>query len=97
MKVKVRNTTTTIEEIDLEYPIYLHFQDELCHDELVAVLNEQLTITVKYTTFGFKIKCDKLSYIDKHLVTERNLTTQEHFYEVYNSICENFNIILDEH
>jgi len=96
MKVKVRNVTTEFEEIDLEYPIYLYFQDEMCHDELVAILDEKSSITVKFDTFGFKIECDSNYYLDKHLVSERNITTKEHFYEIYEYATKVFNSILND-
>lgn len=80
-KVKINYTTTEQKEVDLEYPIYLYYQDELCNDELIKVDEKQRTI-IKYDVFELSIKETSLYYL-----TEQDLkaiTTKEHFDEVFN-------------
>ena len=82
-KVKVVTREVKEKELNLEYPIFLYFQDELCYDELVAILDEKCKITVKYDTFGFIVTYEHKFWIDDGLINERNFTTKKHFNEVY--------------
>ena len=82
-KVKVITREVKEKELDLEYPIFLYFQDELCNDELVAILNDKCKITVKYNTLGFDITYEYKFWLDDYLVDKKNFTTKDHFNEVY--------------
>jgi hypothetical protein len=81
-KVKVTETKTESREIDMEYRIYLYFQDELCNDELVMV-KEDFKITVKWDIMSLAIEKSKGSFLPPHYI-KNNLTTEEHFMEAYN-------------
>ena len=82
-KVKVVTREVKEKELNLEYPIFLYFQDELCYDELVAILDEKCKITVKYDVFEFTIKYENKFKLEEYLVIEKNLTTKKHFDEAY--------------
>jgi hypothetical protein len=81
MKVKVTETKSETKEIDLEYPIYLYFQDELCHDELMMI-KEDCQIIVKYDVLSLVIERSKYFMIRPEYI-KNNLTTREHFLEVF--------------
>ncbi len=85
---KYRNRVKIIErkivevETEYDYPIYLYFQDENCHDELVMV-TEGYQLNVKHDYYGFSVVKGLGFPIEQHIL-ENNLTTKEHFLEVYN-------------
>jgi len=75
-KVIVRKTIATNYQSELDYPIYLNFQNEDCLDELVKV-DEKYRITVKHNHFGFEIDYSTMNTIFEHDLC--SLTTKEHF------------------
>jgi hypothetical protein len=81
MKVKCKVREITEKELDLEYPYYLYFQDELCQDELVKVYPKYQVI-VKYDSFGFKIECNSNTFYEEYQIIS-NLTSEQHFDEVF--------------
>ena len=57
MKIKVIKREYKEVETDLELPVYLYFQDELCNDELVKITEkEKITITHYYTGFSISVE-----------------------------------------
>ena len=82
MKLKTIKRQITEVETELELPVYLYFQDELCNDELVMI-NETHQIKVKYDFCSLVIEKSKGFAIEEHYV-KNNLTTKEHFMETYN-------------
>lgn len=77
MKVKCKVREITEKELDLEYPIYLSFQDELCYDTLVKLyLNYELVVS--FDVFGVKIEKRQNPFYEEHQILN-NLTTEEHF------------------
>ena len=85
-KVIISETKTIKKELELEYPIYLYFQDENCNDELVMV-NEKYSIKVKYEFYSLVIEKNKYFTLLEHYITN-NLTTKEHFLEIYNEALQ---------
>lgn len=77
MKVKCKVREVTEKELDLEYPIYLYFQDEMCNDELVKVF-PKYEIVVKYEVGGLKIEKRWHPFYEEHQILN-NLTRKEHF------------------
>ncbi len=86
MKFKYIKRTTEEVETDLELPIYLYFQDDLCYDTLIKVTDDK-KITVKYELFEIKILVEtRFSF--EELNFGRYLTTEEHFNQAYNEALE---------
>lgn len=54
-KVKITERTIATKLIDLEYLIYLYFQDELCMDELIKV-DEKIQTRIKWSPMGLTIE-----------------------------------------
>jgi len=74
-KVKIVETKRIVTEADIDYPVYFHFQDELCNNTLVKV-DESYYIEVKYD-MGYIITTGK-----KYIIKEQYLndaTSEEHF------------------
>ena len=90
-KVKVVTREVKEKELDLEYPIFLHFQYESWSEELVAILDEKCKITVKYDMFGESIEYATKFLLEEHYVTNKTLTTKEYFYEVYENAIKSIN------
>lgn len=88
MKVKIKEFVETTKELDLEYPFYLYFQDELGYDEVCKVF-EDYEILVKYGIFGTKIETRKYHNYTEHQILN-NLTTEEHFVEMYMEVIQEF-------
>jgi hypothetical protein len=88
MKVKCKVKEITEKELDLEYPYYLYFQDELCNDELIKVF-PKYEIIVKYEVGCLKIEKRWCPFYEEHQILN-NLTTEEHFNEVFQSALEQF-------
>jgi hypothetical protein len=86
MKVKCKVKEITEKELDLEYPYYLYFQDELCNDELIKVF-PKYEIIVKYEVGGFKIEKRWCPFYEEYQILN-NLTTEKHFNEVFESALE---------
>ena len=82
MKVKCKVRQVTEKELDLEYPYYLAFQDEMCNDELVKIF-PKYEIVVKYEVGGLKIEKRWCPFYEEHQILN-NLTTEEHFNDVFN-------------
>jgi hypothetical protein len=81
MKVKCKVREITEKELDLEYPYYLAFQDELCNDKLIKVFPEY-EIVVKYEVGGMKIEKTWCPFYEEYQILN-NLTTEEHFEQVF--------------
>jgi hypothetical protein len=81
MKLKIIKREYREIETDLELPVYLYFQDELCNDELVKI-SEKEKITIKYYYNSFSITVETDFHIED-LNFERCLTTEKHFNETY--------------
>lgn len=81
MKVKCKVRKITEKELDLEYPYYLAFQDEMCNDELVKVFPEY-EIFVKYEVSGLKIEKRWCPFYEEYQILN-NLTSEEHFDDVF--------------
>lgn len=77
MKVKCKVREVTEKELDLEYPYYLYFQDEMYNDELVKVF-PKYEIVVKYEVGGLKIEKRWYPFYEEHQILN-NLTTEKHF------------------
>jgi hypothetical protein len=73
------------EETNLNYPLYVYYQDEDCNDELIK-LNEKEKITIKYNHFGFKIEKTNIFNITENDI--KNLTDKKHFDEVFKEAIE---------
>ena len=81
MKVKCKVRQVTEKELDLEYPIHLYFQDEMCNDELVKVFPEY-EVVVKYEVGGLKVEKRWYPFYEEYQIMN-NITTEEHFNEVF--------------
>ena len=93
MKVKCKVRQVTEKELDLEYPYYLAFQDEMCNDELVKVfINYE--IVVKYEVGGLKIEKRWYPFYEEHQILN-NLTTEEHFNDVFKEAVEQLTELKD--
>lgn len=82
MKLKTIKREFKEIETDLELPVYLYFQDELCNDELIMITDEY-QLKVKYSYCSLVIEKSKSLPIEEHY-SQNNLTTKEHFMEIYN-------------
>ena len=93
MKVKCKVRQVTEKELDLGYPYYLYFQDEMCNDELVKVfLNYE--VVVKHEVGGLKIEKRWYPFYEEHQILN-NLTTEEHFNEVFKEAVEQLTELKD--
>jgi len=81
MKLKIIKREYKEVETNLELPVYLYFQDELCNDELVKI-TEKEKITIKYDYNSFIISVEPNFKIED-LNFERYQTTEKHFNETY--------------
>ena len=90
-KVKVVTMEVKEKELDLEYPIFLHFQDESWSEELIAIIDEKCKITVKYDMFRESIEYATKFLLEEHYITNETLTTKEYFYEVYENAIKSIN------
>ena len=81
MKLKIIKRKYKEVETNLELPVYLYFQDELCNDELVKI-TEKEKITIKYDYNSFIISVETNFKIED-LNFERCQTTEKHFNETY--------------
>lgn len=77
MKVKCKVREISEKELDLEYPIFLYKQDELCQDTLIK-LYPTYEVVVSYDIFGIKIEKRQNPFYEEYQILN-NLTTQEHF------------------
>jgi hypothetical protein len=82
MKLKTIKREFKEIETDLELPVYLYFQDELCNDELIMITDEY-QLKVKYSYRSLVIEKSESLAIEEQYV-QHNLTTKEHFLEIYN-------------
>ena len=81
MKLKVTKREYKEVETDLDLPVYLYFQDELCNDELVKI-TEKEKITVKYDYNILTISVET-NFIVEDFIFESCQTTEKHFNEIY--------------
>lgn len=68
-KVKVITRTSSETELDMEYPVYLHFQDENCLDTYVRVDDERTALIVRYEIGKTSIERDYYYHIEPHYIT----------------------------
>jgi hypothetical protein len=94
MKVKCKVREITEKELDLEYPYYLAFQDELCNDKLIKVFPEY-EIVVKYEVGGMKIEKTWCPFYEEYQILN-NLTTEEHFEQVFKEALKQITDFKDE-
>ena len=87
-KVKIQVHTVEQKEVDLEYPIYLYFQDENDFDELIKI-DEKYQLRITWDIFGVEIKKTQNFKIEEHYLN--NLTNKEHFDMFYNDALEFIN------
>lgn len=87
MKVKTVEFKRIETETELDYPIYLYFQDDMCHDE-VQKIEADKTTTIKYTMFGFEIKVERSDGCVNPLHIEKCQTTEEHYEEFFTELKE---------
>lgn len=81
MKLEIIKREYKEVETDLELPIYLYFQDELCNDELVKITEkEKITIRYDYNSFIISVETN---FTIAELNLERCQTTENHFNETY--------------
>lgn len=81
MKLKIIKRESKEVETNLELPVYLYFQDEMCNDELIKI-TEKEKITIKYAYNSFTISLETNFFIED-LNFERCQTTESHFNETY--------------
>ncbi len=77
MKVIAKEYTRIEKELDIEYPFFLHTQDELADDTLIKVFPEY-RIVVCFNYYGVEIRQEYNSGYTEHYILN-NLTTEEHF------------------
>jgi hypothetical protein len=94
MKLKVIKRDYKEVETNLELPVYLYFQDELCNDELVKI-TEKEKITIKYYYNSFTISVES-NYTIEDLNFERCQTTEEHFNECYSEALKQLHSAVNE-
>lgn len=82
MKLKTIKREISEIETELELPVFLYFQDELCNDEVIMI-DKDYQLKVKYSYGSLVIEKSESLAIEEHYV-QHNLTTKEHFMEVYN-------------
>lgn len=81
MKLKIIKREYKEVETNLDLPVYLYFQDELCNDELVKI-TEKEKITVKYDYNILTISVET-NFIIEDFIFEGCQTTEKHFNEIY--------------
>jgi hypothetical protein len=89
-KVKVVERKVTEKETEYDYPIYLYFQGESGDDELVMIVQD-FQLKVKWDFLGLSIEKNQGFVIEEHYL-KNNLTTKEHFTEMYNEAIESLNL-----
>lgn len=87
MKLKVLRRENKEVETDLELPVYLYFQDEFSNDEAVKI-TEKGKVTVKFDFYEVTVSVNTNFFVEEYNVNERNLTTEEHFNELYSSALD---------
>jgi hypothetical protein len=88
-KVKIIQRKVTETETEYEYPIYLYFQGESGDDEIVMVA-EDFQLKVKWDFLGVSIEKNQGFAIEEHYL-KNNLTTKDHFMEMYNDAIKSLN------
>ena len=88
-KVKIIERKVTEKETQYDYPIYLYFQDESGNDECIMV-EENYQVKVKIDFLNVEIERGDGFAIEEHYL-KNNLTTREHFLELYKNAIECFN------
>jgi hypothetical protein len=82
MKLKVFKRQSIEIETDLEFPVYLYFQDELSNDTLIKI-TEKEKITIKYGYGELSISVESNYFIEDWQVNKINLTNEKHFIDSY--------------
>jgi hypothetical protein len=86
MKLKTVEFNRVETETDIELPVYLYFQDELCNDQIQKIEADQTT-TLKYEIDGFQITVVSSDGCINPLHLNSQ-TTKEHYEELYKEIME---------
>ena len=84
-KVKIRDFVIKTSESHLDYPIYLHYQDEDCHDEYLKV-TEKGTISIKHTHFGIEITSNSTNTVNSNYIN--NISKEVYFKKQLKSALE---------
>ena len=84
-KVKIRDFVIKTSESRLDYPIYLHYQDEDCHDEHQKV-TEKGTISVKNNHFGLEITTNSTNTVNSNYL--KNISKKAYFKNQLKSALE---------
>jgi len=95
MNVNVISERILIEkQLDINYPFYLYFQDEYCMNDELHKVDENFTIIVKCGIIENSIQ-KKQTYIQDEYFVLNNMTTKEHFIEIYNIVNDEFKKLKD--
>ena len=84
-KVKISDFEVKTSESHLDYPIYLHYQDEDCLDEYLKV-TEKGTISIKHTHFGIEITSNSTNMVNSNYIN--NLSKEAYFKNQLKSALE---------
>lgn len=76
MKVKVQEITRNVCELDMELPIYLHWQDENALDRY-EMIGENFRLKIKYEFNGFNIDVSSFNILDATEMTY--ICSKRHF------------------
>lgn len=71
------------EEIEVEYPIYLYFQDEDAFSEEYHKITEDKHIILNIGGHRTTLEVNHIGTIQEYLIDERNRTTEEHFQQSF--------------
>jgi hypothetical protein len=72
------------EEIEVEYPIYLYFQDEDAFSEEFHKITKDKHIVLNIGGHKTTLEVSPTRVIQEYLIDERNRTTEEHFQQSFN-------------
>jgi hypothetical protein len=88
MKLKVLKREHKEVETDLDLPVYVYLQDEFSNDEIIKI-TEKGKVTVKFDFSEVVISVDTNFFVEEHWLS--NITTEEHFNELYTSALDYIN------
>jgi len=89
MKLKVVEFEKKEIETKYDLPVYLYFQDENCHDELIMI-TEKEKVTIKHDFFGYHIEVTNCFNVECGNLDKR-ITTKDHFESVLNEALNSLN------
>lgn len=88
-KVKVIERSQVMKELDIEYPIYLYFQDDFYSE--YKMVTEDSCIKVVYDVGECYIKQERWAQYLTEDEIKRNTSTEEDFREALNELVTRFN------